>query len=181
MRLTLVLGGARSGKTRWALEEARRLGGDDVSYVATADRAWIAVDDEMARRIARHRVERPAAWQTVEESRDPGLALEAAIHQVVVFDCLTMLLSSQVAAADSEAAAAAAGEDVTTRLVASASRLEGELIIVANEVGQGVVPVHPAGRWFRDVQGRANQEVARAAERVVLMAAGIPLLVKGAR
>lgn len=178
MRLTLVLGGARSGKTRWALEEARRLGGEGVTYVATAD-AGVS-DDEMTRRIERHRTERPAAWQTVEEARDPAAALASARHEVVVLDCLTVLLSTHVVEAASEGEADEGGRDATRRLLEEARSRPGELIVVSNEVGQGVVPAQSLGRWFRDVQGRANQEVASAAERVVLVVAGIPMWVKGA-
>lgn len=178
MRLTLVLGGARSGKTRWALDEARRLGGGAVTWIATADPAAAFADDEMRRRIQRHRAERPAQWQTVEESRDAARALEAAVHPVVVLDCLTMLLSRHVADAASESAAEAAGDAAVRELLEAAGRRTGELVIVANEVGQGVVPAHPSGRWFRDVQGRANQRVAADAGRVLLVVAGLPLWLK---
>ncbi len=177
MRLTLVLGGARSGKTRWALDEALRMGGTDVTWIATADPP--GDDDEMRRRIERHRGERPVEWQTVEESQRPGAALEAARHRVVVLDCLTVLLGRPVAEATTEAEADDAGRRRVEELLAAAAERDGELIVVSNEVGQGVVPAHAMGRWFRDVQGRANQALAEAAERAVWVVAGLPLWLKG--
>lgn len=171
MRLTLVLGGARSGKTRFGLGEARRLGGDRVSYWATAPAA--GADPEMIRRIERHRRERPPAWQTVEEERNPASALESARYRVVVLDCLTVLLSNHVCTAASEEEAHRRGRQVVRDVLDAARPRQGELIVVSNEVGQGVVPAHPLGRWFRDVQGRSNQELAAEADRVVLVVAGL--------
>ncbi len=163
MRLTLVLGGARSGKTRWALEESPRRRSRDLAGGGFRGRC---VDGS------------GGAAQKVEESRNAARALEAAVHPVVVLDCLTMLLSRHVADAASESAAEAAGDAAVRELLDAAGRRMGELVIVANEVGQGVVPAHPSGRWFRDVQGRANQRVAADAGRVLLVVAGLPLWLK---
>lgn len=188
MRLTLVLGGARSGKTRWAVEWAEARGGGDVSYIATA--VDTPDDPEMTRRIARHRRDRRPAWQTIEESRDPVGALAAARHGVVVLDCFTLLLSNRLVDAVSagavsedtisEAAVEAEGRELVESLLAAASSRTGTLVVVSNEVGQGVVPAHPLGRWFRDAQGRANQALAAASERAVLIVAGLPVYLKGA-
>lgn len=172
--LTFILGGARSGKTRFAQSLCPREG--RVAYIATA----LAADDEMCARIARHRADRPASWITMEEP----LALAAAVRSAagesdfVLVDCLTVWLSNFSwehrgrAAAEIEAAAIAEVE-----LIRDVPRL----ILVANEVGGGIVPEAPVGRAFRDLQGLVNQRVAAMADEVFLTVAGIPLCIKGAR
>ena len=179
MRLTLVIGGARSGKSRYALDEARRLGGDDVTCVMTA--VVPSGDEEMARRIALHRAGRPQMWETIEEPRDVRRAISSALHSVILLDCLTILLSNHMADSEGEAEAEGRGRRLVSELVTAARARSGELIVVSNEVGQGIVPPYPLGRWFRDVQGRANQDVAGAADAVYLLVAGIPVALKGAQ
>lgn len=175
MRILLVTGGARSGKSRYAVEEARRIGGEHVSFIATAE----ARDEDMARRIRRHRAQRPRAWETVEAPRRSGEALKRARHPTVVLDCLTLLVSNAVLeAADSEEAAQAAARAEVTDLLKEAARREGTLIAVTNEVGMGIVPEAPVARWFRDAQGEANRHAAERADAVVLLVAGIPLSLK---
>lgn len=176
MRIVLVTGGARSGKSRHARELALAAGGDAVTVVATAR----ASDAEMARRIEAHRGERPEAWTTVEAPLGAGEALRAAGTDVVLLDCLTLLVAAAVEEAGAGAAeeAVAAGREATRRLLDAASARAGSLYVVTNEVGMGLVPANPAGRWFRDAQGRANQMVAEAAERVLLMVSGQALAVK---
>ncbi len=173
-RLTLVLGGARSGKSRHAeaLVEAtaRR-----AVYLATAE----AGDAEMAERIDRHRARRAAAgvaWDTVEEPLDlaPRLAGLARPEQPILVDCLTLWLSNLLLAGRDVAAARGALLDVLPALA-------GPLLFVANEVGLGLVPPTPLGRSFRDAAGLLNQAVAALADRVVFMAAGLPLTLKDAR
>lgn len=177
MRIVLFIGGARSGKSRLALERARALGGGRVTFLATG---W-AEDEEMARRILRHRAERPPTWQTVEVPPGAGTgdALERAANDVVLLDCLSLLVAGAALAADpEEAAVSAAAERTVTDLLTSATRRGGWLLIVTNEVGMGVVPPSPLGRWFRDAQGRSNQRVAAVAEEVVMTVAGLPVTVK---
>ena len=167
-RSVLVLGGARSGKSRYALGLAESAAPQRV-MIATAQ----AFDDEMAERIARHKAERDASWTTREAPLDLPAALAEAARPggVVVVDCLTLWLSNlMLAERDLEAA---------TRELA-ALKLAGPAIYVSNEVGQGIVPATPMGRAFRDAQGRANQAMAAACDAVVLVTAGLPRLLKPA-
>ncbi len=164
-RLTLVIGGARSGKSRYA-EELLMQATPPWTYVATAE----AFDDEMCDRIAHHRARRDERWQTL----DAPLALAATIPTLespALLDCLTLWLSNLMLA----------GRDVeaeTGALLAALAAAPGPLVAVSNEVGLGLVPETPLGRAFRDAQGRLNQKVAAAADRVVFMAAGLPLNLK---
>jgi adenosylcobinamide kinase/adenosylcobinamide-phosphate guanylyltransferase len=166
---TLVLGGARSGKSRWAerlVEEAAASG----TYCATAE----ALDSEMAARIAAHRARRSRFWRTVEEplSLPAVIAAEAAAGRPLLIDCLTLWLSNLISAGRPLDEAFAA--------LAAALRLAaGPVVLVANEVGMGLVPQTPLGRRFRDAAGRLNQETAALADRVVFVAAGLPLVLKG--
>jgi adenosylcobinamide kinase / adenosylcobinamide-phosphate guanylyltransferase len=171
--LTLILGGARSGKSRHALTYARPR--DRVLFVATAEGG----DAEMEARIAAHRLERPAGWQTLEAPRDVAAAIGSTVddHAVVIVDCLTLLASNVVCALSEEAVVA----DVERALQAEVEALldlrgqrRARWVIVSNEVGMGVVPAYASGRMFRDALGRANQQVALAADEVVLMVAGLP-------
>jgi len=180
VRIVLITGGARSGKSRYAEELARTLGGDDVAVLATAE----SRDDEMARRIAEHRDTRPAARRTVEERLHVGAALEAISSSVVVLDCLTVLVSN-VLLSDGDAeplderGALARADETVERLLAAAARREGSLLVVTNEVGSGIVPEPPLARWFRDALGIANARIAAEADAGVLMASGLPVLLKG--
>lgn len=166
---TLILGGARSGKSQLA-ERLVAASGLDPVYVATA----AAGDAEMAARIAEHRARRGGAWRTVEapERLAETLAAEAGEGRAVLVDCLTLWLSNRMlAGADVEADTAA--------LCRAASVLAGAVVFVSNEVGLGLVPENPLGRRFRDAQGRLNQAVAAVCDRVVFVAAGLPLVLKG--
>jgi adenosylcobinamide kinase/adenosylcobinamide-phosphate guanylyltransferase len=166
--VTLVLGGARSGKSRYAerLIETAASGG---TYCATAQ----AGDAEMARRIATHRARRGAFWHTVEVplALAPAIASEARSARPLLIDCLTLWLSNLLLAGkrvDEEAGA----------LCAALRLAEGPVVLVANEVGMGLVPETLLGRQFRDAAGWLNQDVAALADRVVLVAAGLPLMLK---
>jgi len=173
MRVTLVTGGARSGKSRFAQERAYAAGGADVTFIATG----IVTDAEMEGRIARHRADRPATWHTVDAPRDAARALTLAPSLVVLLDCLTFLVSNALFAHEQDGedvAAAAAAREVDALLDAAAGR-DGQLIVVTNEVGWGVVPEHALARWFRDAAGHANQRVAQAADEVYLLVAGVAL------
>jgi adenosylcobinamide kinase/adenosylcobinamide-phosphate guanylyltransferase len=169
-RSVLALGGARSGKSGYALRLAEAAAPERL-YLATA----AAGDAEMAVRIARHRAERGAGWSTREEPLDLLLALaaEARPGRVIVVDCVTIWLANCLFAgrdADSEIAA----------LAAATPTFAGPVIFVSNEVGSGIVPETPLGRAFRDLQGRANQALAAACDVVALVTAGLPTLIKPA-
>jgi len=179
-KIILILGGARSGKSAHALQLARRHSGA-VLYTATAE----AGDEEMAARIARHRAERPAHWHMLEAPRRVGQALRAwqgGPLAAVVVDCITLLASNVLLSLPEEAGeeqAAALLDAEVDELLAAARERGGEWILVSNEVGLGLVPPYPLGRLYRDLLGRANQRLARAADEVLLMVAGIPMQVKG--
>ena len=172
MNIALVTGGARAGKSRWAEDEALRLGGSDVTYVATAE----AHDEEMAARIEAHRAVRPRDWITVEAPMEVPAAVSEATTSVVLLDCLTLWVSNQTLA-DIEKAETRVRASVEGLLEASSQR-EGTLLVVTNEVGLGLVPDNALGRRYRDALGWANARIARDAERVVLMVAGIPVEVR---
>ncbi|CAO3419558.1 bifunctional adenosylcobinamide kinase/adenosylcobinamide-phosphate guanylyltransferase [Azospirillum doebereinerae] len=167
--LTLVLGGARSGKSRYAEGLVTALGGPRV-YIATA-RVW---DDEMAERVAAHRDGRGPGWTTVEEPLDLVGALHrhAADGTGVLVDCLTLWLTN-VLMAEAEV------EAETAALVAALTGLPGRVVLVSNEVGLGIVPDNALARRFRDHAGRLHQAVAAVAPRVVLTVAGLPIFAKG--
>lgn len=177
--LTLILGGARSGKSTFAEQQAAATTGE-VLYVATAE-AW---DDEMRRRIAAHRAQRPATWRTVEAPRQTGAAIRTAMTPAttcVLVDCITLLASNVILAlpetSDEQAADAALNTEIDLLLAAYAAS-SAAWYVVSNEVGLGIVPAYPLGRLYRDALGRANQRLAAAADRVLLMVAGLPLTVK---
>lgn len=166
----LVLGGARSGKSRYAQAQAEALPGALV-YMATAQ----ALDAEMADRIARHRADRGLRWHTVDAPLDLADAIQAESRtdRVVLVDCLTLWASNLMFAERD------IGHAMAT-LSATIAAAPGRLIFVSNEVGQGIVPDNALARRFRDVAGEINQVVAGAVDRAVLMVAGLPLLLKPA-
>ena len=171
--VTLILGGARSGKSAYGEtlveRHAQATGGPRV-YLATAE----AGDDEMAARIAAHRARRGNRWTTVEEPIALADALSGADEPggAVLVDCLTLWVSNLMAEGCDVAAESAS-------LVESLDGLDGTVVFVANEVGLGVVPDNAMAREFRDHAGRLNQDMAQRADRVVFMAAGLPLALKG--
>ena len=167
--IRLILGGARSGKSRQA-EQLALASGREVFYIATAQ----AHDDEMRQRIERHRGERPVHWQTVEEPLQLAatiLSLQAP-DRCLLIDCLTLWVTNQLLdEADLQAEREA--------LCAALANARGEVILVSNETGMGVVPMGELSRRFSDEAGWLNQSVAAQADQVVLMVAGIPLTIKG--
>jgi adenosylcobinamide kinase / adenosylcobinamide-phosphate guanylyltransferase len=165
--LTLVVGGARSGKSRYAESLIAALPPPWV-YVATAE----AGDDEMIVRINDHRARRGPSWRTIEAPRDLAATLTACGTMPVLVDCLTLWLSNLLLA---EADIDREIGHLEKTLAESAA----PIVLVANEVGSGIVPNSSLGRRFRDMQGALNQRVAARAARVVLMVAGLPLAVKG--
>jgi adenosylcobinamide kinase/adenosylcobinamide-phosphate guanylyltransferase len=162
--LILVLGGARSGKSRHAEQLALASGRAPV-YVATAQ----VLDDEMARRIAAHRARRGPAWRTVEEPLDlvGTLQRECARERIVLVDCLTLWLSNLMVAAR-------AVEAESARLLEALPGLAGPVVLVSNEVGQGIVPDNVMARQFIDRTGFLHQGIALQADAVVFMTAGLP-------
>ncbi len=177
-RLTLVLGGARSGKSTWAQQWALAQGGP-VLFVATAQ----AFDDEMRSRISRHQAERPPAWRTLEQPLNVGAALEVSppLEVAVVVDCLTLLVSNILLALPEDASQAdvnAAALAEAKALLAAQRNSPAAWLIVSNEVGMGIVPPTRLGRFYRDALGFANQHIARAADEVVLLVAGLPWWLK---
>lgn len=166
--LTLVLGGAASGKSAFAESLVLQSNMARV-YIATAQ----AFDDEMRAKIAAHRNQRGDEWQTIEAPLNAGPVLsEVTSEQAVLFDCATMWLSNHLLAERDIAA------DVETLLTAL-SECRGDVVVVSNEVGQGIVPDNPLARRFRDAQGQLNQALAAAAHRVFFVTAGLPQLLKG--
>jgi adenosyl cobinamide kinase/adenosyl cobinamide phosphate guanylyltransferase len=165
--LTLVLGGARSGKSRQAETLVTALPGPWV-YIATAE----ARDAEMAARIAAHCVARGPGWRTIEAPLDLPAALEQAGGAPALVDCLTLWLSNLLLA----------GRDVAAATAALLAALEGRAaptVLVSNEVGLGIVPDNALARAFRDEAGRLHQKLAERADRVLFMVAGLPMTVKG--
>lgn len=204
-RTTLILGGARSGKSAWA-ERLATQSGRPVLYIATATPG----DDEMAARIARHRAERPPDWRTIEEPLHLYETIQTVAHpdDAVLVDCLTLWVSNRIGAAigfdlaaepepssppspGSTGVGGRGGEDqptsdawqaLETSLIseieahtAHARERNLALILVSNEVGLGIVPATPLGRRYQDLLGRVNQSVAANADSVILMVAGIPV------
>ncbi len=169
-RTALILGGARSGKSRLALQWAEDAAASRI-LIATAQ----AFDDEMCARIAFHQKERDASWQTHEAPLELAQAVRAHAGpgRAVLVDCLTLWLSNVLL----EGRDAQHEGDALADAVREA---KGPLILVSNEVGHGIVPATPLGRMFRDEQGRLNQLIARACEAVVFVSAGCPVLLKPA-
>ncbi|MGV6850262.1 MAG: bifunctional adenosylcobinamide kinase/adenosylcobinamide-phosphate guanylyltransferase [Marinibacterium sp.] len=165
--LTLILGGAASGKSAYA--EAMVLGTTGrATYIATAQ----AFDDEMAAKIATHRARRGAEWTTVDAPHDLAGALNAARGDPVLVDCVTLWLSNHLLAGNSIA-------DETDRLCTALATCRVPVVAVTNEVGQGIVPDSGLGRQFREAQGRLNIRLAAQADLVVQVVAGLPNVLKG--
>ena len=165
----LVLGGARSGKSRYAEDRTVRAGGEKI-YIATAE----ALDTEMSDRIRLHRERRGAEWRTFEVPIDLARALEAHAGpgRAVLVDCVTLWLSNLMAA----------GGDVARevgRLADVLPSLAGTVVLVSNEVGMGIVPENALARAYRDEAGLANQMLAAVCDEVVFVAAGLPMKLKG--
>lgn len=167
-KLTLVLGGAASGKSEFAeqlviaTEKSRK-------YLATSQ----IFDAEMQAKVDRHLVQRGDGWETIEEPLDLGPALKAAVpDQIILLDCATLWLTN-VLMAERDIAQECA------KLVADLRSCEAEIVVVSNEVGMGIVPEHAISRQFREAQGRLNAMIAEAAGNVFFVAAGLPLVLKG--
>ncbi len=181
---TLILGGARSGKSRFAQELVQKHGGM-VLFVATAE----AGDSEMCRRIERHKNERPSDWRTLEAVTHIGKQIErnAGDAAVVLVDCITLLVNNVLCQHDAQyvetAEESLLKKEVMaeiTELLACMKKVNAAFIIISNEVGLGIVPDNRLGRLYRDLLGKANQVLAQTVDEVYLMVAGLPLKVKPA-
>jgi adenosylcobinamide kinase / adenosylcobinamide-phosphate guanylyltransferase len=170
-RIVLVLGGIRSGKSRYAQELATR--GKRVAFLATAE----PLDDEMRQRIRRHREDRPASWITLEEP----IALEETLLQcngkfdTILIDCLTVWTANLMQHEEQDSDRVLAHADRLAEVLRAAS---GSVVLVSNEVGSGIVPDNEMARTYRDLLGGMNQRIAAAADEVILMVAGCPLVIK---
>jgi len=183
MKRTLVFGGARSGKSALA-ERLARESGKEVVYLATSH----AGDEEMAARIAHHRERRPSHWRTVEEATALAATLRklCAPDRIVLVDCLTLWLCNLMFSCHQDYPEVGP-IDLTPQFITERAALldwldapaEGEVIFVSNEVGMGIVPYGAISRAYSDQAGRLNQDVAARCDRVLFVAAGLPLVLKG--
>lgn len=183
-RLILVTGGARSGKSSYAEETVRGFG-DNILYIATA----IGMDDEMNERIRRHRLQRPLNWETLEAFRDFDKTLTSMLigRNAVLLDCVTVMVSNimlqkamdweELSIDDINEVEQEVTEQVGT-LLSIIKKADIPFILVTNELGMGVVPPYALGRAVRDIAGRVNQQLARAADEVYLCVSGIPVKIK---
>ena len=170
MSVELILGGARSGKSRYALQHALDYQ-QSVTWIATAH----AYDDEMRMRIQRHQAERPSHWQTIESPFFLAQSLRNHQHEFVVIDCLTLWLSNWLCSENDQGWQQ---EKADFLEVITHHNSQQRLLMVSNEVGFGIVPDNALSRYFRDEAGRLHQEIAQLASRVTLVVAGIPMTIK---
>lgn len=172
-RIVFITGGARSGKSHFAQELAGKFPGPK-AYLATAQ----ALDEEMSERIRRHRENRPADWQTLEEPLMVPECVEAHgdYFSVIILDCLTLWISNLMMAGRVESGIL----KETDRLLEICRQAECSLILVANEVGMGIVPDNLQARVFRDLSGLIQQKVARMADEAFFLVSGLPQKIKGA-
>lgn len=193
MSLTMVTGGARSGKSTFAEELVNKLAlrrkeqnsNAQVLYIATA----IPFDEEMKIRIQRHREQRSRDWRTIEQSEGLATVFQQAEEQIILLDCITVMLGNLLfsSGVDEEmpnmAEVAQVEKKITDQMTEILDVIKCDLtrdvVIVTNELGLGLVPAYPLGRIFRDLAGRINQKIARASDHVYFVISGIPTLIKG--
>jgi len=167
MSLTFILGGARSGKSNFALKLAD---GKVVAFIATA----LPLDDEMKKRIEKHKKERPSHWKTIEVPEDIIQAIkEVKDEDCIIIDCLTLWISDLIEKYSDEYIFKRAEE-----IAYYARSIDKEVIVISNEVGLGIVPEYPLARRYRDILGRVNQIFTNLAQKVYFMISGIPMEVK---
>ncbi len=178
--ITLVLGGARSGKSNFAEKIANYRGGQDVIYLATAEPG----DQEMAARIEKHIKARPAEWETIEETLKVSRVLaDITSNRVVLLDCITVLVSNLLLQGgvnqemDDDSREAEVMKEIKA-IIKVANKKKLELIMVSNEVGMGLVPGNKLGRLYRDIAGRVNKYLAANADEVYITFAGFPVEIK---
>ena len=175
--LQLILGGARSGKSRYALNQGDELTYDRRIFLATA----FAGDTEMENRIKRHQTERGDQWNTIEEPYDLAAPVEKSkteLNSLLVIDCATLWISNLLCGMGGKALESSEIEKEFEKLFKILSQQKGRIRIVSNEVGLGLVPDNLLGRQFRDLQGQFNQSLAALAGQVILMTAGLPQKIK---
>ena len=172
-RLLFVTGGARSGKSNFAQRLAHSQKGSKV-FIATAE----PLDDEMRQRIASHRRERPSEWDTVEEPRHLGEAVQkcAGAYDILLIDCLTLWISNLLTS--NHLTEAEIAREIKT-LINSCKTESSTVIIVSSEVGMGIVPMDSLTRLYRDIVGSANQDIASEAHEVYLVVSGLSMKIKG--
>jgi len=176
MKIIFVIGGAKSGKSSFALKEASKIAGPK-AYIATAE----ALDDEMHTRIEDHKLERGSDWQTYEENLKVSETLKDldGKYSAVILDCLTIWLSNLLVRSDMDDPEHKTIHEAIEGLTAGLKKIDDmQLFIVSNEVGTGIVPENRIARQFRDLAGKLNQKVAEIADEVYLVVAGIPLKIK---
>ena len=177
-KITFLLGGARSGKSSYAQSLAEE-SGKSVTFIATAQ----ALDDEMSARIQKHRAERPVNWDTLEVPLAISAYTKQIKSEVVILDCITLLVSNLLMPfvqddLVNEAPFKLAVQKEVEELIAAMRGQERDWIIISNELGLGLVPPYQMGRVYRDWLGWANQRLAREADKVIFMVAGIPMVIK---
>ena len=180
-KIVLVTGGARSGKSNFAQELVMPF--DDVGYIATA----VITDDEMRERVKKHRESRPACWHTYEASCSMQDVFDASSHSAYLVDCMTVYLTNYLfdnggfdAQTQEEINAVEAGYMAhITDVLASLRKKDGLVVLVTNEIGNGIVPETFVSRAFRDIAGRANQKIAAVSDEVYMVCCGIPVKIKG--
>ena len=182
-KIILVTGGVRSGKSAFAERYALHCAASEgarVAYIATAQ----VYDEEMRQRVNLHQTRRPASWSTYEAPfhTEDAIRTAGASHGVILFDCVTMFLSNDMLQYPEEEqerdSFALHVEERIGALICAAQEVDATTIFVTNEVGAGIVPEHRLGRLYRDMAGLANQQIARSAEAVYLVACGIPVNIK---
>lgn len=184
-KIILVTGGARSGKSSFAEGLAKELGGEKVVYVATA----VPFDDEMKERVRKHREQRPPTWKTIEAYRDLGIELEGNMQgsSALMLDCITVMITNLMydKCTDFENISNKEIAEVEAYvkaqigiLIDTAKQSKMPFVLVTNEIGMGIVPEYKSARVFRDLAGRANQLIAKAADEVYLCVSGIPMKIK---
>lgn len=171
--IVFVIGGCRSGKSSYAMQTAEKVPAEQKIFIATC----VPQDDEMKRRVARHQKERSQNWVTVEAPLDlPEAILQNSRRgDVILVDCLTLWVSNLLIETGDEKKI----EDTIPQLIEALQKATCPIVLVSNEVGTGIVPENQLARQFRDITGWVNQAVARCANKVVWMVAGIPVTVKG--
>jgi len=170
-KIIFVIGGARSGKSTYALGLANKF--KRVAFIATCQ----GLDKEMRQRIALHKQSRPKHWETFEEPRDVSKVLKRKEFDCVIIDCLTLLISNLLLSGDSISLIESKAKEV----IALLKRAKGKAIVISNEVGMGIVPKNKLSREFRDIAGIVNQAFARASDETIFMLSGIPMKLKEKR
>ncbi len=171
-KLTLILGGARSGKSSFAVGLARKY--NNVAYVATAQ----ALDDEMRDRIEQHKRQRPASWQVVESPNNVSSVVKSLEAGLILIDCLTLYVTNMLLDDNKKEAKEEYITNEIEQLCTSSKNSAADVIMVSNEVGLGIVPADPVSRNFRDIAGKTNQIAASQSDEVYLITAGIPQKLK---